>query len=299
MSIKAEGIHYFQHPDFPVAVCHISDQSGPQHEYDLTEVKHFHNFAELVVVLKGRGMQWIEDREFEVSAGDIFLLQGEQSHYFTHREGLQLYNIMINIDELAMPMEQLNKIAGYHALFVLEPGYREKQNFGSCLHLRARDLARCETLISAMESEINGKVPGFQAALTGLLIELMVFLSRKYSQTVSIKGQALLRLGEVIGTLESDYKRAWKLSELAAKACMSSSNLLVVFKEATGTSPIDYLIGIRLRNAAELLRSTNQTITEISFNTGFKDSNYFTRQFQKRYAITPSKYRKRINPQVT
>lgn len=297
MSVKAEGNHYFKNIDFPVAICRISDKVGPQHEHDLTEVNHYHNFAELVVVLKGRGMQWIEGMEFEVSAGDIFLLQGEQSHYFTHRDGLQLYNIMIDIDELAMPMEHLKKIPGYHALFSLEPESREKQSFGSCLHLRARDLAQCEALISSMAHEIEGQLPGFQAALTGLLIELMVFLSRKYSQTVSIKGQALLRLGEVIGALESDFKRVWTLNDLAEKACMSSSNLLVVFKEATGTSPIDYLIGIRLRNAAELLRSTDQSITEISFNTGFKDSNYFTRQFHKRYGISPSKYRKQINAQ--
>ncbi|MCK5835524.1 MAG: helix-turn-helix domain-containing protein [Lentisphaeria bacterium] len=295
MSVKAEGIHYFQNPDFPVALCHISDQPGSQHEHDLTEVNHFHNFAELVVVLKGRGVQWIEGIEFEVSAGDVFLLQGDQSHFFSHREGLELYNIMIDIDELAMPMEQLKKIPGYHALFTLEPEYREKKKFGSCLHLKSSNLGRCETLISAMVREIKAEVPGFQAALIGLLTELLVFLSRKYSETVSIKGQALLRLGEVIGALESDLKRQWKLEDLASRACMSSSNLLVVFKEATGTSPIDYLIGIRLRTAAELLRSTNQSITEIAFATGFKDSNYFTRQFNKRYSVSPSKYRKRIN----
>jgi AraC-like DNA-binding protein len=73
---------------------------------------------------------------------------------------------------------------------------------------------------------------------------------------------------------------------------MSKSNLLAVFKEATGHSPIEYLIRLRLHNAAEMLASTSLSISEIAAECGFADSNYLTRQFRKIYNISPREFRK-------
>ena len=66
----------------------------------------------------------------------------------------------------------------------------------------------------------------------------------------------------------------------------------VRFKEATGYSPIDYLIRIRLHKAAEMLVSTSSTISEISPECGFADSNYLTRQFRKVYKVSPREFRR-------
>ncbi len=73
---------------------------------------------------------------------------------------------------------------------------------------------------------------------------------------------------------------------------MSEGNLHKVFKEATGQSPIDYLIKLRLQRSMDLLSDTGLSITEIAFKTGFNDSNYFTRHFKKIIGTTPSRYRK-------
>ena len=73
---------------------------------------------------------------------------------------------------------------------------------------------------------------------------------------------------------------------------MAPSTLLPVFKKVTGFSPIDYLLQVRLSKAAELLLKTELPVSEIAQKCGFHDSNYFSRQFRKRYAAAPKNYRK-------
>ena len=65
-----------------------------------------------------------------------------------------------------------------------------------------------------------------------------------------------------------------------------------VFRRATGQTPIDYLIRLRIQKAMEWLAGTSLSVTDIALKTGFDDSNYFTRQFRKATGETPTAYRK-------
>jgi AraC-like DNA-binding protein len=56
------------------------------------------------------------------------------------------------------------------------------------------------------------------------------------------------------------------------------------------------LTGQRINRACSLLRHTDKQITEIAFEVGFNDSNYFTRQFRKTTGLAPRDYRMRRGP---
>ena len=143
-----------------------------------------------------------------------------------------------------------------------------------------------------MSDELNKQKSGYETMLRSLFLELLVFLSREYSTVEMPQAKSLYRIGNIIGELETHYKRDWRLDEIARIACMSKSSLLSVFKEATGYSPIDYLIRIRLHKAAEMLAASTFTISEIAPECGFADSNYLTRQFRKVYKLSPREYRR-------
>ena len=64
------------------------------------------------------------------------------------------------------------------------------------------------------------------------------------------------------------------------------------FKEAVGVGVHEYIVFIRLQNAANELLSTKDTITEIALRCGFSDGNYFKDAFKKKYGLTPRDYRK-------
>ena len=124
-STIADGIHYFGQSGFPLAVRRVQTDSEhtPSHPHDLTEIEHSHDFCELVIVTHGSAMHMLEGNEFPVTAGDVFLLQGRQRHYFYNRENLDLINIMYDPEKIALPENELRRMPGYCALFMLEPTF--------------------------------------------------------------------------------------------------------------------------------------------------------------------------------
>lgn len=292
-SVIADGIHYFGLSGFPLAVRRVRTDAEhtPSHPHDLTEVEHCHDFCELVIVTRGSAMHWLEGKEFPVTAGDVFLLQGQQHHYFHNRQDLDLINIMYDPDKVGLPENELRKMPGYCAMFMLEPSYRRQHRFASRLHLKRVPLAQVERLADEMDRESNDASPGYEVALRAKLLELLVFLSRAYTRSETTEAHALLRVGNVIGALENDCSKDWKLEDLMAIAHMSRSNLMRVFRKATGQTPIEYLIRLRIQKAMDLLRNTSLSITEIALDVGFNDSNYFTRQFRRVLGETPRAFR--------
>ncbi len=293
---QAFGENFFLHKDFPIFAIKVEPPYPflelQDLDLDYTLQQHYHDFSELVVVTGGTGLYWMEGFEFQVAAGDVFLIQGEQQHFFKTLNDLAFYVVMFQPEGLQLPTKELKKIPGFNAVFVLEPAYRRKHNFKGHLHLDRSGLANAQQILRQMARELESLDSGFGISLFGHLLQLFVFLSRQYSKKPQTpQSQAILRIAEVIGAIEKGYASPWKLSALADLAHMSEGNLHRVFKEATGQSPMDYLIQLRLHRAMELLTETSLSITEIAFEVGFNDSNYFTRQFKKVSGMSPSRYR--------
>lgn len=293
--VIADGADYFNMDGFPIligrCVTNLKPGDPPPHPHDLTEIEHSHDFSELSIVTQGRAIQCLEGMDLPITAGDVFLLQGRQRHYFHHRENLTMLNVMYDPEQLNLPENELRRMPGYCAMFLLEPTYRKQHRFASRLHLDRLQLAHTQSICDEMYRECNGDTPGRRVILTAKLLELIAYLSRAYIEGKSTETHALLRVGKIIGAMENDYCKEWKLDELADLAHMSKSNLLIVFRKATGQTPIEYLMRLRIQRAMEMLHSTNSAITEVAFAVGYNDSNYFTRQFKKVTGKTPRQHR--------
>lgn len=299
-SVIANGVNYFGRSGFPLLVGRSSSDvhpnDPPQHPYDLTKVPHSHDFAELFIVLSGQGVQWLNGEEYPVAAGDVYLLQGKQVHYFHDRQHLELMNVMYDPKKLALPENELRRMSGYCSMFMLEPTYRKEHSFASRLHLQQQPLAHVQALCEDIQQECEAKSAGFEVMARARLLILIAYLSRAYSQTDTVESQSLIRVGNVISSLEKDFSKDWKLEELSKMSHMSNSTLLSVFRKATGQTPIEYLVNLRIQRAMDLLRQTDLTVTEIAFEVGFNDSNYFTRKFRGVNQITPTQFRSEQKP---
>lgn len=294
MAILAKGSDYFGANGFPVTARRVRTEAGarPSHAHDVTEVDHYHDFCELVLVLSGRGRHLLEGESFPVSAGNVFVVQGQQVHSFREREGLVLVNIMYDPLRLPLPAGLLRRMPGYSALFLLEPSFRSAHRFSSRLQLDREDLGAAEALAERIEAESAAALPGHEAVLLGLLVELMAFLSRRYGESEVRESRSLLEMGKLISTLEQRSGEPWTLAQMAKVARLSRTNLLRVFRQATGKSPIDYLIGLRIEAAKRLLRQGELSMTDIALETGFGDSNYFARKFRQATGRTPTAFRR-------
>lgn len=298
MAILAKGSDYFGAHGFPVTVRRVRTEPGgrPSHAYDVTETDHYHDFSELVLVLEGRGLHRLGGEAFPVSAGDVFVIQGQQVHSFRERDGLVLLNVMYDPARLPLPVGLLRRLPGYSALFLLEPNFRRTHSFSSRLRLDRPDLGAAEGMGERMAEESARARPGHEAMLVSLLTNLVVFLSRRYNESESRESQALLRMGRLISTLERSYHEPWDLARLARSAGLSRTSLLRIFRQATGKSPVAYLIGLRIEAAKRLLRQSELEVTEIAHATGFNDGNYFARQFRLVVGCAPREFRRRTRP---
>lgn len=252
---------------------------------------HSHDFTELVVIRGGTGIHVADGARYSISAGDVYVLRGLQVHGFEDSEGLELTNVMYSPERLPLPVHYLRSLAGYHALFVLEPLYRQHHQFQSRLRLEPAALERIVGLLDEAEGEMHACRPGHEVQVVALFLQVITFLSRQYSAADIPPSRSLLRLDDVLTAIERDYARPWSLGELAEMAHLSENQLIRVFKAATGCTPVEHVIRLRVGKAAELLGSGCLSVTEVAMHVGFGDASYFSRQFQRHMGMSPVGYR--------
>ena len=293
-TVKAVRSDFFPGEGCPIAMRTIQGDAPIQHEGDLTDIRHTHDFAELIIITRGGGMHWIDGISYEVAAGDIFLIQDNTEHYFQERHDLEMYNIMFDDKYLAEHLRSLRSLSGFNAFFLFEPIFRRRHAFMSKLHLAPELMNSLRKNLNGMLAEERSGLPGSDLMMLSKVLEIFVLIAREYSRSSNSKAQTLYRLGEVISRMENQYSENWTVARLSRIAAMAPSTFLGVFKEAMGTSPIEYLLNLRITKAAGLLVNSQKSITEIAQDCGFNDSNYFSRQFRNYYNCSPREYRKRF-----
>lgn len=81
------------------------------------------------------------------------------------------------------------------------------------------------------------------------------------------------------------------LNSAAASVNLSPNHFSTIFSQETGRTFIEYLTSVRMEKAKELLRNTNKKTSDIAYETGYRDSHYFSYLFKKTQACTPREYR--------
>lgn len=99
------------------------------------------------------------------------------------------------------------------------------------------------------------------------------------------------RVRKVKDYITVHYADEIKLEELASLVGMSPSAFSRFFKRHTTRGVMDYIIDIRLGNAARLLVDTSKGISEICYSCGFNNLSNFNRTFKARRGYTPREFR--------
>lgn len=252
---------------------------------------HTHDFHEIVVVTSGVGLHVCPHTSWPVQAGDVFVIGGKYAHYYDNVHDLGLINVLFQPRQVDLKQHDIASLEGFQALFSV-PDLKRHREFRSRFHLNLKDLSMVLGHVDALEQELQSKRPGWEH-LSYLHFHLIVAsLSRLYSEHTNIETDVVLRVAQAINYLEANWTKKLSIAKLASVAGMSSRTLQRLFLLATGTSPHDYLLQLRINKAARALRSPEISVTEIAFDVGFNDSGYFSRQFKKRLGATPSDYRK-------
>lgn len=98
-------------------------------------------------------------------------------------------------------------------------------------------------------------------------------------------------LKQMLSFVHTQYSERITLEAIAAAGGVSRSRCCQIFKKYIGRSPNDYVTSFRLEKAAELLRSTDQMVTEVAFSCGFNSASYFAEVFSRQKGYSPKEYR--------
>jgi len=106
--------------------------------------------------------------------------------------------------------------------------------------------------------------------------------------------QAILqikRLASAIKFINERYKERLSVDEIASVARLSKSQFHRNFKQAFGSSPLEYQKKLKLKEAQSLLLLSDKNISEITEEAGYGDQFHFSRIFKKQFGVSPLKFR--------
>ncbi len=255
-----------------------------------SEPYHNHDFYELVLVRGGSGKHIFDGEQFPIRAGNVFLVAPWQFHGYQGIDSLHICNILFYPQILENHLEDLNAIPGFQLLFHIAPGMEIERRRTGNLRVGEETLAAAMELVNVMSQEQNRRAAGYRSAMAAAFLNLVLLLSRNCEPGDGKYYLHAERISRVIGYMEKNYREEITLAKLTRLAGMSGSSFRRHFQEATGESPIAYLLALRLRKAARLLSSQRLPVGETALRCGFNDSNYFSHQFRRLFGVSPSEY---------
>ncbi|SEI37223.1 transcriptional regulator, AraC family [Dyadobacter koreensis] len=98
-------------------------------------------------------------------------------------------------------------------------------------------------------------------------------------------------LAYVIHYIRTNIGEKIQVEDLSEKACMSRASFYRAFKREFNISPVEFILKEKIKKAKSLLSDSRATISDVCYQLGFSDLNYFGRQFKKSEGISPSQYR--------
>jgi AraC-like DNA-binding protein len=273
---------------------------------DVTEFPpHWHEVVEVVYVLEGSLKVGVNSEVYTMNSRDILLISGGDVHYFVPQPK-QVNRLIIQFD-----LSDFDNLCPYarnkHFTQVLLPagGIRADTGGSGTADCAAGDSGpkvhrMLEEQIGLIIRENGGKNEAYKIVLMARLYDFLALLLRHVPmETYSIQEQnrrqnRLDRLDSVFCHVERNYGSDITLGEIASVANFSEYYFTRFFKEATGMTFGRYLNNYRVEKAAQLLRATDDPVTEIVFKSGFGSIKTFNRVFKQIKGCSPTSYKKTI-----
>jgi AraC family transcriptional regulator len=154
--------------------------------------------------------------------------------------------------------------------------------------------ARMEHIGWALMEELQSAEPMGRLFAESLGYALALQLLRRNSRAIEPRTRTLpkRRLERVFEYIRSQPERDLSLAELANVAAVSVSTLKSGFKESTGTSVHQYVIGVRVERALELLLGTDAAIADVALQCGFAGQSHLTHHLRRLRGMTPAQVRR-------
>jgi AraC-like DNA-binding protein/quercetin dioxygenase-like cupin family protein len=293
--INAEGIHVFPfRPEFPIDVRFLN---FAEHA-DIRSNRH--DYFELLYVYSGQVVYQVQDRQFRLREGDLFVMGSMLMHRMSQypRRKLKAAVLYFHPDLI-----RGNGSNGADLEYLM-PFLVQDELFPHVVKASTGIPAQVLDLIRRAAAELPAESNRARLSVQTYLKMILVLLVNHYADYKSgedvflRKHRELQKLQPVFKYIDENY--AFSITVQGAARCvhMSKSSFMRFFKRVTGESFITYVNHFRISRAQSLMLTTDKSIAEISQEVGFCDQSYFGLLFRKLIGHTPREYKNKLESRV-
>ena len=264
--------------DFKISKVKRSAESKKQYT-------HVHPYNEIYYIINGECTFFINHNIYQLNRGDLVIVPAGQLHRGTIPD--------VGFSERFVVCFRENNLNWMKE--ILGEGMVKECLMPGVVSIPEKRRDYVEGLMNKLLFENNGQDVLSPAFVRTGLIEMLLFIIRcqKYEQNVVKELDVDNQLMQEIATyIYDNYEKKITLDDMAEMFHISRSYLSKKFKSSTGFGFKEYIVNVRIKNACAMLLETNKTITDIAFECGFNDSNYFGDAFRHIKGMSPNKYRK-------
>ena len=248
-------------------------------------------FARLYYVKEGEGTISTPEAELTMKPGNMYLVPSFMPHSMTCQSGLRFYYLFVYerygtqsdiFDLYSFPYE----VEANQAIDLLFENYCNYYPELTLPYASAEDFyahpSYREYAIRYAQMDRSQKMQ-----LQGFVWIVASFFMAK-AQKIEEMDERLLK---VIDYVKENVGKVIEIETLANMVCLTKSHLERLFREKLGTSPLQYILRMKIQCAQRLLMTTNYSINVIAHEVGFDDPSYFIRVFRQKIGFTPQDYR--------
>jgi len=255
---------------------------------------HGHEYSELNIVLSGSATHVTDYEDYQIEAGDVFVITGENQHGFRDCKNLRLAIVQFDPEELKEHLSELNKLMGYHGLFDIEARSPQKMTYRQRFRLETDDFLCCQNIFNSLKTEFEEQTSGYKTVIRGLFVQLVCYLSRYYEKANANDDRFAVSMANVVSHICKHYRTAIRIEDLAEISGLSVSQMQRRFKLIYNTTPVKMMNVLRTEEAVRLLEESDLDLNEIAQQIGYSAASFFSTQFKQMRGMTPREYRKKF-----
>ena len=253
------------------------------------QLSHSHDFLTIHYIVSGHVRYQIQGQTYTVHKDDIMIINPGVEHMHliddpeTDPDSCIFY---LGIDNLF--------IKGYPQDFipicnVVIPLRKYQQEIYNCYH---------EIILTQEKKDVGWPLMAKVLSLEFLVL-LLKELTPQNASTIQdyfqLKTYDKQTIAQTITTyFQENYMKKISVEEIARSSYLSTTYITKIYKEMTGDTPINYLISLRMEKALEILKEGHFSIQDVAKRVGYDDPYYFSKLFKKRFGLSPSAYKRKV-----
>ena len=254
---------------------------------------HWHNEFEYGVLLSGEVDYYIDGQYLRVRQGDAVFINADAMHKAKQvdQHGDAVIFTVSFLPSL-FPGGRTGTLFRKFFQPVLQSSFR-----GFPIRSASQTGGRIVRLLHEIYDLSNQQPEDYELMSISLISRLWSFTLgyiREYRNdfcSFSVEQEQEQKTKDILSYIQNHYAEDIHIEDIVRHAFISRSELFRSFGRYMNQSPIEYLTEYRLAHAANLLRETDKSVTQIAVECGFSNASYFGKIFKKKHGVSPLQFK--------